>query len=198
MNGVKSMPLVNSNVRYTYQDLLNWDDEERWELIDGYAYNMFPAPEIKHQDVARNLFRVLDRALEGKECTPYFPATDVVLSENDVVQPDIFVVCDKGKITVKNVKGAPDLIIEILSPSSVRKDRFEKRNLYELYGVKEYLIVDPEEQFVEAYRLNETGQFGKSEMYSEQEKLPLTSLPGLTIPLWQVFEVEFQRMPSEK
>lgn len=91
----------------TYTDYLTWPDEERWELIDGIAYNMTPAPSFRHQAVAGAFFVSLTNKLVGKACMAVIAPTDVILSEQDVVQPDVFVVCDKKKITESNVQGAP-------------------------------------------------------------------------------------------
>lgn len=98
---------------FTYADYLTWPDEERWELIDGQAYSMTPAPSVTYQRIANNLNILLSTHPEKKaECFVGIAPTDVVLSESDVVQPDVFVVCDKDKITEANIQGAPDLVIE--------------------------------------------------------------------------------------
>src|SRR6266545_1618689 len=125
--------------RFTYAQYCTWDDNQRWELIDGVAYNMTPAPALKHQTISRNLLTRLTVFLDGKTCRPFAAPTDVVLDDYNVVQPDILVVCDKEKLSEANVLGAPDLVVEILSPSTSRKDRREKMALYERFGVKEYL-----------------------------------------------------------
>src|SRR5690242_62611 len=139
--------------KYTYEDYKGWPDEERWEIIDGEAYNMTPAPTVKHQRIAMNLVRIFGNLLAGKPCEPFVAPTDVVLDDTNIVQPDLFVVCDKGKITEANIQGAPDLVVEILSPSTKLKDRREKKAIYERFGVKEYLVVHPEDEMVDCYRL---------------------------------------------
>ena len=101
--------------RYTVADYMSWDDGERWELIEGVAYNMSPAPATRHQDIALNLGSLLHNKLRGKPCRPFIAATDVVLSGQDVVQPDIFIVCDPTKITPKTSKAH-----RILSPKFSR------------------------------------------------------------------------------
>ena len=175
--------------RYSYFDYENWPDEERWELIDGAAYDMSPAPGIKHQNAVLIFSRILGNKLFGKTCRPFIAPTDVVLSEYDVVQPDVFVVCDKNKITEKNIQGAPDLVVEVLFPSTVLKDKREKKALYEKYGVKEYILVDPMELYAERFLLEKKG-YGGAEIFGPQEILSLKSMEGIDIPLWEVFEVD--------
>ena len=99
-------------------DYLTWPDDERWEIVDGVAYNMTPAPSVRHQTVAGKL----NRKLANKPCKPFIAPVDVIFSEYDIIQPDVFVVCDKSKITEDNIQGAPDLVIEVLSPTTATKD----------------------------------------------------------------------------
>jgi len=129
--------------RYTVADYLNWPDDERWELIAGEVYNMSPAPTVKHQSIVGDFYNQLKQQLKGKSCVPYVAPLDVVLSDNDVVQPDVLVVCDPAKITEKNIQGAPDLVVEVLSPGTALKDMREKKALYERSGVREYVVIDP-------------------------------------------------------
>lgn len=176
--------------RYTYQDYCSWPDEERWEIIDGIAYDMSPAPGASHQRISMNLSELINAALHGKPCIPFAAPFDVVLSDYDVVQPDLLVVCDPQKITEKNIQGAPDLVIEILSPSTAPKDQQLKKALYEKFGVKEYLIVDPAWQCVHRCTLGENGKYGPTDYFHAQDELPLASIPDLSLPLWNVFDVE--------
>ncbi len=177
------------NGKFTYDDYVTWPDEERWEIIDGIAYDMSPSPMVKHQRMSANLFRLIDGALQGTECLPLYAPIDVVLSENNIVQPDIIVVCDPQKITEKNIQGAPDMIVEILSPSTSQKDRWIKRKLYEKFHVLEYIIVDPDAQYVERYLLEDNSLFNRGEMFEAQQILQLKSVNNLEIPLWEVFEI---------
>jgi Uma2 family endonuclease len=184
---------------FTYADYLTWPDDERWELIDGEAYNMSPAPTVKHQKITGNLYILLSTHPKKRaECFVGIAPTDVILSEHDVVQPDVFVVCDEKKITEANIQGAPDLIIEVLSPATALKDKREKKALYEKYGVKEYIIVDPAAQYVERFLLEEGGLYGKGEIFGPMEVLPLVGLEGIEIPLWEVFEVEKPKAQDQK
>ncbi|RJP21688.1 MAG: Uma2 family endonuclease [Candidatus Omnitrophota bacterium] len=181
------MPIPKEKEKYTYQDYAAWPDEERWELIDGQAYDMSPAPTFDHQTIVLNFAGIVRNALKGKPCVPGIAPTDIVLSEHDVVQPDFFVVCDREKIKTKNIQGAPDLVVEVLSPSTSKKDRWIKRNLYERYGVREYLIIDPDAKYVERYCLSANHLFDKGEVFDWKDTLPLKSLESIDVPLWEVF-----------
>ncbi|MEW6237443.1 MAG: Uma2 family endonuclease [Candidatus Omnitrophota bacterium] len=179
-----------STEKYTYSDYLQWPDDERWELIDGKPYNMSPAPSTKHQRVALRFGSFFDLLLQGKSCVAFVAPTDVVLSEYDVVQPDAFVVCDRSKIKDKNIQGAPDLVIEVLSGHTAKKDRWDKKYLYKKYGVREYLIVDPEGLYAERYLLTEERRFDRGQVFDSQETLTLKSLESVEINLWEIFEVK--------
>jgi Uma2 family endonuclease len=135
---------------YSLADWATW--EGRWELIDGVAYDMTPAPSFEHQRISTKLVVASGNALEeakrktgGGECEVLAAPLDVFLPSG-VVQPDLVIVCDPAKKSPRGVEGAPDLVVEILSPSTASKDMTRKRWAYEEAGVPEYLIVDPEEQ----------------------------------------------------
>ena len=185
------MPLARKTERkFTYTDYVTWPNDERWELIDGQAYNMTPAPSFRHQKIVFNFASLLRDALKGNPCVAGIAPTDVVLSESDVVQPDVFVVCDEKKVTEANIQGAPDLIIEVISPATALKDKRGKKALYEKHGIKEYIIVDPTDQYVERFLFGEDGLYGKGDIFGPMEVLPIVGLEGIEIPLWEVFEVE--------
>ena len=187
-------PAIKYN-KYTYADYSTWDDSERWELIGGYPYNMSPAPNRFHQEVAGKLYNRFSNYLEGKYCKVYIAPFDVRLAEkgetaaasSNVVQPDITVICDKNKLDDKGAFGAPDLIVEVLSPSTLKKDTQEKFILYERFGVKEYWIVDPDQKTVAVYILNSNQKYTLSKKYSSAEKLPVTIFTGFEIDLNGVF-----------
>lgn len=187
------MPIPNINKEYTYQDYLTWPDDERWEIIEGVPYDMSPSPNTKHQTLVGNLFGFLHQALKGKECVPWIAPLDVVFSEKNVVQPDIIIVCDRSKETEKNIQGPPDVVFEVLSPYTSRKDRWNKKILYEKFGVKEYLVIEPEAQYVEHFRLISENCFDKGRYIEAQEELILKSIGELKVPLWEVFEIEPSR-----
>ncbi|MBI3812994.1 MAG: Uma2 family endonuclease [Nitrospinae bacterium] len=174
--------------RYTWSDYLTWPDEERWEVIDGVAYDMSPSPTPRHQIITGNFFSILKDKLKGKSCRPLIAPLDVYFDDHNFVQPDVLVICDEKKIKDR-IYGAPDLVIEILSPSTSLKDKRAKRNLYEKFGVKEYIIVSSEDVFVERYLLIE-GRFKEPDILGSNEVITLSSLEGIEIQLWEVFEVE--------
>lgn len=184
-----------ADVRYTYADYLQWDDDERWELIDGVAYNMSPAPSRKHQEISQNLSREIGTYLKGKSCKVYAAPFDVRLplkGEEDkktgnVVQPDIVVVCDSSKLDDRGCIGAPDLIIEILSPSTAKKDMVAKFNLYEQAGVQEYWLVHPTDHTVMVFKLGDDGKYGRYEMYDQSEQLAVGIFSDLVLDLHEIF-----------
>ena len=184
------MPLIKEKEKkLTYSDYVTWPDDERWELIDGEAYDMSPAPSIKHQEIVSNINIFIATHPQRKaECFVGIAPVDVVFSEHDVVQPDVLVVCDRKKITEANIQGAPDLVIEVLSPSTALKDRREKKALYERYGVKEYILVYPLDQYVEHYILQQHGSFGNAQILGHDETLQLAVMDKIEIPLQKVFE----------
>ena len=173
--------------RYTYSDYYSWDDGKRWELIDGVPYAMSPAPMRKHQDVSGALFVQLALFLKNKPCKVYNAPFDVRMNPDEdddtVCQPDIVVVCDSSKLDDKGCRGVPDLVIEILSPSSVRMDRVIKLEKYRQVGVREYWIVDPELRSVEACILD--GNRYYLTVYIDEA--PVFVLPGCVIDLKEVF-----------
>ncbi len=191
-----NIPSEKRKERYTYADYLSWPDGERWEIIAGEPYSMSPAPSRQHQQILGALFAKFYYYLEDKACRVYPAPFDVRLfQENDkhdeidtVVQPDIVVVCDDKKLDDKGCKGAPDLIIEIISQSTAKKDLNEKFNLYERCGVKEYWVVFPWEKAVDIYRLNQNKRYEKTSTYFAGDALNSALFPGLEIDLAQVFE----------
>ncbi len=186
--------------RYTYGDYRKWPEEERWELIDGVAWNMSPAPGRYHQSISMELLRQIANYLEGKNCRVYHAPFDVLLpdtpgqEEDDVptvVQPDIAVICDKTKLTEKGCTGAPEWLVEILSPYTSRKDMAVKFELYGRHGVQEYWIIDPGNTFVHVYLLDDSGHYPEDPaIYLKEDTVPCTVLEGLTIELDNVFAFE--------
>ncbi|MCP4153052.1 MAG: Uma2 family endonuclease [bacterium] len=182
--------------KFTYGDYLKWDDGERWEIIDGLAYNMSPAPKRIHQIILGNLYFHLRTLLSGKPCDVYLAPFDVRLPmgnerEEDignVVQPDLSVICDPKKLDENGCIGAPDFVIEIVSPGSQRRDKLEKYNLYEMAGVKEYWLVWPEGQMVDVFLMEPEGTFGRSKTYTEKNTIKINVLKNMSIDLSKVFE----------
>ncbi len=182
------MDAVQAEVYYTYQDYLTWPDYPRYELIDGQPY-MMASPSPEHQEIILALGSQFHGFLKGKPCRVFTLPLDVRLNENrfddTVVQPDLLVVCDNNKITKKCCEGAPDLVIEIVSPSSGQMDRLIKFKRYQRAGVREYWIVDPETRIVQVHVLND-GTYTASP-YDSSEKVPVQILPGCEIDLADVF-----------
>lgn len=172
---------------FTWDDYQSWDDGERWEIIDGEAYNMSPAPRVRHQEVLVELITQLRSFFRKKACTILLAPTDVKLSEHDVVQPDILVVCDANQLKETHVEGPPALVVEILSPTTEKHDRIRKLRLYAKYGVQEYWIVTPYPSLVEVLVLKDD-QYQIHGVYSNNDQLTTPSFAGLKITLNKVFD----------
>lgn len=178
-------------VKFTYEDYLLFpDDGKRHELIDGEHF-MTPAPSTKHQRISRELLIAIGKFLESHPIGEVFDApSDVILSDLDVVQPDLFFISSARAsiITEKNIQGAPDLVIEILSETSRKTDEIIKRKLYERSGVSEYWIVDPELETVKFYRRAESAFTRPAEISREANDLLTTPLlPAFKLPLSEIF-----------
>lgn len=177
----------------TFADLLTW--EEHAELIDGEVFLMAP-PSSVHQKILTELLRQLANFLDGKPCEVYPAPFAVRLFEGEsdrpedvatVVEPDISVVCDPGKIDHRGCKGAPDMVIEILSPSTRSHDRLTKFALYQQAGVQEYWIVDPDAASMQVFLLDETGRFRAGTRYGRESAVPVTVLDGCSIDFCKIF-----------
>lgn len=181
------LPLRNDR-HYTYRDYRQWPEDVRYELIDGEAVMMAPAPALDHQDITGEIFRQLGNSLEGQECRAFIAPVDVRLPHDDeadddiatVVQPDVFIVCDPAKLDRRGVRGAPDWIAEVLSPSTAAHDQIVKRRLYEQAGVNEFWLVHPIERMVTIYRLI-NGSYARPDIFELKGVTPLQTLPGLAI-----------------
>jgi Uma2 family endonuclease len=206
------MPLLQEKDRrfpephYTYADVLAWDEDFRAEIVKGEVYAMSP-PLTIHQVILRNLMVRIGSYLEGKPCEVFpapfgvrlFPKAD--RSDDTVLEPDLVVVCDPSKIDERGCNGAPDLVIEILSPSTSSRDRVLKFNLYLEAGVREYWVVDPEAKAVQVHVLENgrylTAAYGVYDPNDADKGIdagryvsdlaPLTVLPGLSIDLKTIF-----------
>jgi len=186
---------IKRGARYTYADYLTWSDGERWELIHGVAYNMTPAPGRRHEEITVELVLQFGPYLKGKGCKVFTAPFDVRLpsqGESDetttsVVQPDLLVVCDPAKLDDRGCKGAPDLVIEILSLHTSSKDLKEKFLLYESAGVEDYWVVHPAEQTVLVFRRGADGKYDRPERYTSDDRVRVGFLPQLEIDLGVVF-----------
>jgi Uma2 family endonuclease len=155
---------------------------------------MTPAPSTRHQEILGELHRIFSQFLYGKPCKAFLSPFDVRLPKGDdkdeevisVVQPDLSVICDRSKIDERGCKGAPDLIIEILSPSTTKKDLGVKLRLYERAGVSEYWLVHPNDQTILVFSLKE-GIYGTPMIFKAPDEVPVQLFPELFIPLTEVF-----------
>ncbi|MFZ2959503.1 MAG: Uma2 family endonuclease [Candidatus Ozemobacteraceae bacterium] len=190
---------VTREKHYTYGEYCQWPEDERWELIDGIPYDMTPAPNRLHQMILGKLYTQFDQFLENKTCSVYIAPFDVRLPEGKeldddvttVVQPDLVVVCDSSKLDDKGCRGAPDLVIEILSPSTSAKDQIKKQFLYERHGVKEFWLVHPTDRLVTIYRLV-GNTFQRPVFFDSSAKIPVGILPELLIDCSRVFPHEIK------
>lgn len=173
--------------RYTWQDYLTWPDEERWEVINGEAYDMTLSPTERHQRIVINFGSILRTKLSSSPCQVYVAPLDVYLDDLNFVQPDVFVVCDKAKIRDR-IYGVPDIVIEVISPATSLKDKREKKTLHERFRVREYIIVHPDEMFIERYSLADD-RFKEPDIIGAEEVLNLSFMEGIDIPLWEVFDI---------
>lgn len=188
---------LDLNKRYSYADYLTWLDDKRRELYDGFIKLMTPAPSRKHQKISTKLTRIVDNYLIGKSCEIYHAPFDVRLPEGrnkddheiyTVVQPDICVVCDLRKLDEKGCLGAPDFIIEIVSPGNSKKDVKDKFEIYQKQGVREYWIVNPNDENVNVFVLDNKGKYQLTGMFAGDDKIPVNIFNGdLEIDLTEVF-----------
>jgi len=173
---------------YTYEDYLNWPEDERVELIDGKIYYM-SAPTEKHQRLLGDLYLKFAIYLHSKVCTVYISPFDVridlEIGKDSVVQPDIVVICDLEKLDEKGLNGTPDLVIEVLSPSNPNHDKVRKYNKYLSVGVKEYWIVDPKKEEI-MVNILKSGYY-ESKIYVKGDTIRVNSLDNLFINVTDLF-----------
>jgi Uma2 family endonuclease len=186
------LPLKKEEKLFTYADYKEWelDEGERFELIYGEAYAM-SAPNTRHQEILMELSSQFHNYLRGKPCKVYPAPFDVRLfyeedeSDDTVVQPDIAVICDEKKRGYEGCRGAPDLIVEILSPSNTAIEMERKLKLYLEAGVKEYWIIDPENKGLTVFHFQKGAILTKT--YKSADAVPVGILPGLEIQLEPAF-----------
>jgi Uma2 family endonuclease len=199
---VKEPPAVyglQNPVRYTYADYMAWIDDKRREIINGVAYDLFGAPARIHAEAAAPIFaRFWNYVFKKKgKCKVYHAPFDVRFPKNGetaddkiytVVQPDICVICDPKKLDDRGCIGAPDLVVEIHSPSTARRDMNEKLELYEEAGVKEYWVVFPKDRALTVFLLQPDGFYNPGTTYEYDAKVPVSIFKGLEIDLKELFE----------
>lgn len=185
----------DSSITYTYADYLKWQFEERLELFRGKIFKL-SAPNTKHQTIAGNLTAAIITFLKGQKCKAFPAPFDVRLplkngKKDDeittVVQPDLCVICDENKLDSRGCCGAPDLAVEVLSPGNSKKEIRLKYDLYEEAGVKEYWIINPVEENIVVFILNEHEKFSGLNMYTNGDILNSYAVHGLTINVTEIF-----------
>ena len=185
--------------RYTYADYLTWLDDIRRELINGFIRLMSPAPRLVHAEVSANITWHLGSVVRRNKgrCKVFAAPFDVRFPKDGetsdekidtVVQPDICVICDLSKIDERGCCGAPDMIVEILSPSSTKKDITEKFALYEESGVKEYWIVYPADKSIQVFLLQGDGKYDTGTLYELAGKVPISIFNNHLIDMDDIFE----------
>jgi len=188
--GLTAMGLTQRDAeRHTYADYLAWPDDLRFELIDGVAYLMTPAPSRPHQEIVGQIYRQAANALEGKPCRAYVAPFDVRLpkageadEETDtVVQPDVLVVCDRSKLDERGMRGAPDWVCEVLSPATASHDQTLKLAAYERAGVPEVWFIHPTDRLFTIYRLEAAARYGRPDILELKGQTAISSVPGLNI-----------------
>jgi Uncharacterized protein conserved in cyanobacteria len=197
MSPVTSISQLSQDGKYTYADYLSWKFEEAVELIKGRIMQM-AAPSTKHQRVSWNLTVTIGKHFQKQNCQAFAAPFDVRLFDKrksakanqdifTVVQPDICVICDEEKLDEQGCLGAPDLVIEILSPGNSSKEMRLKKELYEESGIREYWIFDPERETVHQFHLAGESAYGPATIYINEDTLNCVIFPDLKIPLLEVF-----------
>jgi Uma2 family endonuclease len=189
------LPQTTGRDRFTYGNYVTWSEGERWELLEGQPRAMGPAPGRIHQGVLLSLGSQFRVYLTDKICRAYPVPFDVRLprgeeADNDVdtvVQPDLSVVCDAKKLDDRGCRGAPDLVVEVTSPSTASYDQIAKKALYERHGVREYWIVHPVDHIVWVYRRTDAGTFGPPSVFGPEDRVPVGIFEDLTVDLKEVF-----------
>ena len=190
-----------SDYGFTYADYLTWNFKERIELIKGKIFKMSPAPLVTHQTISMNLISFFIKKMDHSPCKLFFAPIDVKLigtsfkkrkvADNEiftVVQPDIIVVCDPEKLSdPRSINGAPEMVIEILSPGNTKTETKHKLNLYEENAVLEYWVVHPPYEYVEVYLLK-NNCYSKPTIYEMGEVINCIVLKGIKVPVDEIFK----------
>lgn len=178
------MSIPNPNRNYRYSDMANW--EGSWELISGAPYAVSPSPSRIHQKLVAELFNALYNFLQVSTCEVYVAPFDVRFNEDEnydnpdtVVQPDISVFCNPNQLDEKGAKGAPTLVIEVLSKSTASKDKIQKFHLYEKFGVQSYWLVQPEYNIIEVFNLV-NGSYTKAQVFTVGDTTSSPALEGFS------------------
>ncbi|MFT3947715.1 MAG: Uma2 family endonuclease [Agriterribacter sp.] len=194
---ITSLDQLDLSGRYSYADYFRWKFKERVELLRGWIHKMSPAPGMAHQSVSLKLTLKIGNYFEKKACKVFAAPFDVRLPDskkqkNDeliftIVQPDICVICDAEKIDERGCMGAPDLVVEILSPGNTQKEMGIKFDLYEESGVKEYWLAEPQDKVIIAYILKD-GKYIGLKPFTEEDEITSALFPGLKFKVKEIFE----------
>ncbi|MEZ4987601.1 MAG: Uma2 family endonuclease [Saprospiraceae bacterium] len=195
---ITSLDQLDPQGTYTYADYLTWAFKERVELWRGRIAKMSPAPNRRHQEIATDLTVVLGTFLKGTDCKLFAAPFDVRLplpeqrqkkgKTDTVVQPDLCVVCDPSKLDEQGCNGAPDLVIEILSPGNSKREMRDKYALYEAAGVREYWIVDPVREWIQTYVMDADGQFRGKPPYYAGDDVPSATIEGFVLKADEILQ----------
>lgn len=198
MNIIRDLSELDLQGTYSYADYLQWQFGETLELIKGKISLMSLAPRRQHQRISFNLSRLLGNTLSNKTCQIYAAPFDVCLPDSSpttdhkrihtVVQPDLSVICDLTKLDDRGCLGAPDLVVEITSPATIKKDFNEKYGLYETAGVGEYWIVVPEGNFLHQYVLNPQARFELMGIFEKDDRIQSYLFDNLSFQLKEIVE----------
>jgi Uma2 family endonuclease len=190
------LPARKLDRRYTYGDYRTWPDDERWELIDGVAWNMSPAPSSRHQGILGELCVQVAPHVKGTQCRVFLAPFDMLLPEttgereddvSNVVQPDLTGICDPSRITLRGCFGVPDWVVEILSPWTMKKDLDAKFALYKRNRVREYWVIDPGSRTMHVYRLEPSGTYGDGVIFEKDAQIPCPAGSGIVVRMAEVF-----------
>lgn len=178
---------MQTTIKFNYQDYLQLPEDKRYEIIDGDLFTV-PSPNESHQHILTNILYILINYVRRNKlgaiyCAPF----DILFSDEDIVQPDVIFVSNENKkvITKDNIKGSPDLLVEILSPSTSKRDMGIKKKLYARHGVREYWIVDPKRETFDVFRLK--GREFEGKRYGVQDYLSSDVIKDLTIEVKEIF-----------
>lgn len=197
MPEITSLSQLDLNGKYSYADYLSWKIEEALEIIKGRIMLM-SAPNRKHQDISREINGCFYNFFKKHQCKFYTAPFDVRLLDRQksakaakdvfsVVQPDVWVICDESKLDDKGCLGAPDLVVEILSPGNSAKEMRVKKQLYEENEIREYWIFDPEHETVHQFYLTDAGVYSPANIYINEDLLNSVIFPDLNVNLKEIF-----------
>ena len=183
-------PDITKTKKWTYEEYYKLDDDKRYEVLGGELI-MAPAPYSDHQEISFNLVILFESARKDNPGKIFYAPIDVIFDDNNVIQPDILFIKKENLFIRKKrgVFGSPDLVVEILSPSSIKRDRYEKKEIYRKFGVKEYWIVDPANLSIEVFLL-ENEEYKLHSMATENGEIKSYILEGLVIEVEAVFPDE--------